>query len=94
MLRNHRAEVKLTASEDVTLPDGLVCSPVWAHRQETIRPKGDFETLYLAWAVETILLVMACTGLRGRWTWDAVGERARRQTARLETTPRPGAGAG
>jgi hypothetical protein len=41
MLRNLHAEVKVTASEDVTLADALVAGPTWTHRRKTVGPMGE-----------------------------------------------------
>jgi hypothetical protein len=84
-LRNLNGEGKLTASEDVTLAAAPVPGRTWAHLQEAIGPKGESENLYFAWAVGTTHMVIACTGQRGAWTWDAIGDLARQQSERLGT---------
>lgn len=82
-LRNLRAEVTVAAGEDLLAPRLPVKGPARAHRQRTTGPIGDGETLYLSFGVGPRLVILACSGFQGGWTWDMAANLARLQIERF-----------
>lgn len=39
-------------------------------QQTTIGRDGESIALYLAWASRHVMSVLACSGIRGSWTWE------------------------
>jgi hypothetical protein len=83
LMRNFRADVRVTATvepEPPTMPD---VKHVWAREEATVGPRGEGIALYVAWVYGNVVSVLACSGSRDSWQWIDVASLAAAQTDRI-----------
>jgi hypothetical protein len=79
MLRNLRAEVRVTKEFDVTPLPLHGAAEVWVHEQHTSGPKGDGVALYAAFVVDQSVVSTSASAFGDQWQWSDLARVAQRQ---------------
>ncbi len=82
-IRNLRADVRLTATEEPEPPRIPNVQDSWAREDATAGPRGEGIALCVAWVYRNVLSALACSGSRDSWQWTDAASLATSQTERI-----------
>jgi hypothetical protein len=83
LMRNLRADVRVTAAGEpgpLTIPS---VQHAWAREEVTAGPRGEGIALYVAWVYGDVVSALACSGSRDSWQWTDAVSLATAQTERI-----------
>ncbi|MGH2580882.1 MAG: hypothetical protein ACRDGP_08570 [Actinomycetota bacterium] len=83
LMRNFRADVRVTATVEPKPPTIPDVQHAWAREEATLGPRGEGIAIYVAWVYGKVLSALACSGSRNSWQWIDVASLAAVQTNRI-----------
>jgi hypothetical protein len=83
LMRNLRADVRLTATVEPEPPKIPNVQHAWAREDATTGPRGEEIAFYVAWVYGDVISMLACAGSRDSWQWTDAASLATLQTERI-----------